>query len=119
MVEIEQKKESPRVDAEKINELKEILGEDLREIIEEFTRIVPDALGKIAVALQCGDSNQVFIEAHTLKSSSGNLGLTRFSQLCAILESQARENNMQSPEIQLQQLNEEFPAGVDALNSMM
>lgn len=119
MLEIEQKKEIPQVDTEKVNELKEILGEDFREIIGEFTRIVPDALEKIAVSLQSGDSNQVFIEAHTLKSSSGNLGLSRFSQLCAILEGQARANNMQAPEAQLLLLYEEFPAGVDALNSML
>lgn len=118
-MEIERKNEVPLVDIEKFNELKDILGDDLPEIIAEFTKIVPDALDKIAMSLQSGDTNQVFIEAHTLKSSSGNLGLSRFSQLCAILESQARIKNMQAPETQLQLLNEEFPAGLNALNSML
>lgn len=105
-----------RLDEEKFNELNEILGEDFRDIITEFSNIVPDSLETIASALKSGDSEKVFIEAHTLKSSSGNIGLSRFSHLCAILEDQARNNKMSEPEAQLQLINKEFTAGVDALN---
>ncbi len=105
-----------RLDEEKFNELNDILGDDFRDIINEFSNIVPNSLENIASALRSGDAEKVFVEAHTLKSSSGNIGLSRFSHLCAILEEQARNNEMSEPEAQLQLLNIEFTAGIDALN---
>lgn len=116
---IEQASETPRLNEEKFNELKDILGGDFREIVDEFSKIVPYSLEKIAESLKSGDTNQVFVEAHTLKSSSGNIGLSRFSALCAILETQARNNALTDPQAQLRLLNDEFPAGVEALNRML
>jgi HPt (histidine-containing phosphotransfer) domain-containing protein len=109
----------PRLDESKFNELKDILGDDVRDIIDEFSKIVPNSLETIALSLKSGDADKVFVEAHTLKSSSGNIGLSRFSRLCAILETQARNNKIVEAESQLQLLNDEFPAGVNALNSML
>lgn len=109
----------PRLDEEKFNELKEILGDDIRDIIREFAEIVPGSLEKIASSLKSGDTNQVFVETHTLKSSSGNLGLSRFSQLCAILEAQSRNNEMIDPESQLDILTTEFTASIEAFNNVL
>lgn len=80
------------------------MGDDLREIITEFANIVPHSLKTIANALQSNDHGQVFIEVHTLKSSSGNIGLSRFSHLCGILEQQARHNKMRPADAQLRQI---------------
>lgn len=117
MAGIEQANDIPRLDETKFNELKDILGDDFRDIVDEFAKIAPNSLEIISTSLKSGDTNQVFIEAHTLKSSSGNIGLSRFSHLCAILESQSRNNEMVAPEVQLQLLIDELSSGVDALNN--
>lgn len=119
MAGIDSADEFQRLDEEKFNELNEILGEDFHEIVTEFNNIVPTSLETIASALEAGDAERVFIEAHTLKSSSGNIGLSRFSHLCAILEEQARNNEMLEPEAQVQLINKEFTAGVAALNEKL
>ena len=119
MADINSADEFQRVDEDKFNELNEILGEDFGEIVTEFSKIVPDSLDTIALALKSGDTERVFIETHTLKSSSGNIGLARFSHLCAILEEQARNEKMLEPEAQLKLINKEFTAGVDALNEKL
>lgn len=104
-----------RLDDNKFNELNDILGDDFTEIVNEFSNIVPESLINIDSALKSGDTEKVFMEAHTLKSSSGNLGLSRFSHLCAILEEQARNNIMSEAETQLDLINTEFTEGVNAL----
>ena len=119
MVKIGQADDIPRLDEKKVHELKEILGEAVREIFDEFLNTAPASLDTIAASLLSGDSEKIFTEAHTLKSSSGNIGLARFCRLCTILEEQARNNQLVEAEAQLQLLNEELPAGVDALGRML
>ena len=119
MASIDQANDIPRLDEEKIHELKDILGDEVRDIIDEFLRAVPNSFETIAASVIPRDAEKIFVEAHTLKSSSGNIGLARFCRLCAILEEQARNNQIIELEAQLKLLNDELSAGVDALNSMM
>lgn len=119
MTGIDQANAIPSIDKLKFNQLNDIIGDGICEIIDVFTRTAPNSLKIIAASLQSGDTNKVFIEAHTLKSSSGNIGLSRFSRLCEILEAQARENDIQEAAAQLQLLNDEFLTCLDALNGML
>jgi HPt (histidine-containing phosphotransfer) domain-containing protein len=118
MMGIEQANDIPRLDEIKFNELKNILGNEVRDIIAEFSKTAPEALSMIAASLQSNDAERVFVQAHTLKSSSAVIGLSRFSRLCAILEAQARKNEMVKPESQLQLLHDELPIGIAELNKM-
>jgi|GEM_PF-5081691 len=119
MTGIDQAHDMPRLNREKLNEIKDIMGNEIQDIISEFSRIAPNALATIASSLQSNDTERVFVEAHTLKSSSDIIGLSRFSRLCAILEVQARNNDMVKPENQLQLLKTELPIGIDAINSLL
>jgi CheY-like chemotaxis protein len=58
----------------------------LRQLVELFDEEVPKRIKAIGRAQASGDFKWMNREAHTLKSSAGNLGAKRLSELCLRLE---------------------------------
>ena len=65
----------------------------LARIVELFKSETPKALATIEDGIDSADMPAVCHAAHTLKSSSANVGATIFSQACRELEAAAREEN--------------------------
>ncbi len=97
-------------------EIKELLisliGEDEPQIIEDLiVSYQTDSevlINQLTVAVAQNDIKEIAIAAHTLKSSSANIGALALSELCQILEKQARHNELQDVNGQLAQLNQEY-----------
>lgn len=58
----------------------------LKGLIDLFTLHTPPSLREMTEALELGNFKRVREVAHTLKSSSGNLGARQFSIICAEIE---------------------------------
>ena len=73
-----------------LNELKELLEEGLEELLDEYLDDTPKQLSQLHSAVVKNDLVAIDSIAHTLKGSSGNLGVHSVYQLCAVLEQEAK-----------------------------
>ncbi|BBP44831.1 hypothetical protein THMIRHAS_02040 [Thiosulfatimonas sediminis] len=79
------------VDQENLNMLREVIGDDLQEIIEAFLTTSPEILGQIKFSIELEDAAGVQLHSHTLKGSAANIGAQHLPALCAELEAKAKE----------------------------
>ncbi len=78
------------LDSKALNNLLDAGGEKVLErVLNRYLDYLPPEMEKLAAASEAGDSDQLVALAHSLKSSSANVGAEQFSQLCAELEQQA------------------------------
>jgi PAS domain S-box-containing protein len=88
---ISQTLESPSVlDQKIIKSLRQIAGESLSQIIADYLEDAAQLLQSIREAVAAGDAQSLKQSAHSLRSSSANLGATRLSNLCKELEMMGR-----------------------------
>ncbi|MBM3548522.1 MAG: response regulator [Alphaproteobacteria bacterium] len=82
-----------------IASLEDQLGRDMvRELVEEYRSSAGELVQRIEAARLSGDFKELGDAAHTLKSSSGSLGLKRLYQLAYEVEESARENRVEAAE---------------------
>ncbi|OUD13855.1 response regulator [Thioflexithrix psekupsensis] len=78
--------------------LVELVGEDIPELIVELTQTyqsdAEELMTQCRQAIAEKDAARIRHCAHTLKSSSGNLGLNKLAELCFSLEQCGRENQL-------------------------
>jgi two-component system sensor histidine kinase/response regulator len=81
---------NPSVDLKAIDELRNLddgQGEVLRQLVRMFVESAPGRIALIERGLATGDLKTSNHEAHSLKSSSANLGAHRMASLCQKIES--------------------------------
>ena len=87
--------ESP-IDTAVIQGLRELGGDDepglLGELIDIFLEDAPERMKDITEGLAAGDIGRVERGAHTLKSSSANIGALGLSDLCKRIVESSRTN---------------------------
>jgi HPt (histidine-containing phosphotransfer) domain-containing protein len=83
----------------------------LVRVIRLYLESTPELIERIRAALAANDHEAVRTAAHTLKSSSANLGATALAELCRRLELAARAASVgarppyaQAPELQVPEL---------------
>src|SRR4051794_10421479 len=82
-----------------IESLKELGGEDdpglVLELIGLFLQDAPQRMSDIQSSLARGDIGTLERAAHTLKSSSANIGAARLSSYCKSMEELARKHEVE------------------------
>ena len=86
---------SVSIDAEIIAELYDVMGSDFIELLETFLATSPALMEELGTGQRNGNLQMVLAAAHSLKSSSANLGAMHFSNLAKTLEFAAREGDLQ------------------------
>jgi HPt (histidine-containing phosphotransfer) domain-containing protein len=85
------------IDPATIKGLRELGGEDepglLGELIEMFLEDAPERMRDITEGIAAGDIGRVERGAHTLKSSSANIGALGLSDLCRRIVESSRTNH--------------------------
>ncbi len=84
------------VDTDNLNMLKDLIGDDLKEILHAYLDSAPDLLMKISHALSASDTELLRLHAHSLKGSSANIGAHDLSEYSARLEKMAKDGNLTS-----------------------
>ena len=97
------------VDNAKQDELREILEEEgLQELIADFFELASTDVTSLLSAVNNSETENIFRISHGLKSSSGNLGFMKMSELCRKLEVQARNDELADARSQASNISEEF-----------
>ncbi len=89
----------------------ERVGDDtefLKELVEMFNSESPQQLAEISKAISELDFKTIRETAHSIKSASGNLGLTRVYDLSFQIEKMGRDETIQGIEGLYKELDEEL-----------
>jgi CheY-like chemotaxis protein len=86
---------------------------ELARIVALFNNTAPASITKMREALAAKNAPQLAMAAHTLKGSCGSLGATTLREVCAVLERNARDGQLEgadeliaTAETELQRLSE-------------
>lgn len=108
---------TPLIDEKEFQELSAAIGDDAEGMLELIDTFLEDAealVSAIAQANQEEDIQQLQHQAHTLKGTSGNLGLTALYEVCQDIDHLAKQENLASAEL-IQQLETTYQDTVSAL----
>mgnify|MGYP003941783863 CR=1 FL=1 len=103
------------MDAGVLEELFEIMEEDALSLLRQYLGNSIELLKEIVRAVAAKDAEGLVLPAHSLKSSSANVGAMRVSALAKKLEFMGRENNMDKAAAGWKKLQEEYSLSADAL----
>jgi two-component system, sensor histidine kinase and response regulator len=112
----------PVLDLEVVDSLK-ALDEDggpslFLELIDLFVEDAAAQLRTLQSALACGDIKALERAAHTLKSSSANIGASRMSGLCFELEKLGRAGSLNGAQTLIASTGEAYAEVREVLSSM-
>ena len=79
-------------------------------MVELYLRGTPPLIEQMRQAIDANDEGALRVAAHTLKSSSANVGAMKLHGLCKELESQARQGQVADPAGQVAAIEQEFVA---------
>jgi len=100
-----------------------LVGEDEPQIIEDLVLSYQQdsevLITQLTEAIIQQNAKEITIAAHTLKSSSANLGALKLSELCQILEKQARHNELSNISTLLTELKSEYQLVSTALQHIL
>lgn len=87
----------PVLNAGVLDELREVLGSEVDKIIAVYLEDAPRLIAQLERAAVSGDPIALRVAAHTLKSSSANVGATTLSDAARDLEHGARDGTLTQP----------------------
>ena len=96
------------LDASVLGELREVLGAEVDRIIKVYLEDAPRQIAQLEHAAANEDPIGLRVAAHTLKSSSANVGATTLSEMARELEHGARDGTIAQPAAQVARLVTEF-----------
>jgi len=107
------------VDCAALDAIRSLGGETTPDLLEQIIRLYLEAAPGLMCAIKDGlaaaNNDQVRIAAHTLKSSSANLGASRLADLCKKLELAARANTIRTDAPALYEVQTEYERVCSAL----
>ncbi|MGO3127293.1 MAG: ATP-binding protein [Luteimonas sp.] len=98
----------PVIDHEVLDDLRTILGDEVDRLIDVFLDDTPRLLSALENAVDGPDYNGLRDAAHSLKSSSANLGAMSLSAAARRIEAGARERNLERPAVAVALASNEF-----------
>ncbi|MGV8074245.1 MAG: Hpt domain-containing protein, partial [Syntrophobacteraceae bacterium] len=87
----------------------------LHKIIDMYFQSSPDLLQKIREAVRSSDAPSLHRAAHTLKSSSANLGAFKLAELCKEMETMGKTNVLLEAGTMLSTIEKEYEGVRQAL----
>ena len=84
------------VDTSNLDMLKDIIGDELKDLLHIYMETTSDILLKLQEAITTQSVSTVELQAHTLKGSAANIGANQLSMISAELEQKAKHNDMDS-----------------------
>jgi HPt (histidine-containing phosphotransfer) domain-containing protein len=107
------------IDATVIQELYEVMDTEFAALLQDYLSDAPRLLTEIALAIKAGDAATLVRPAHSLKSSSGNVGALRVAEIAKTLESQARQGQIATAVALFGQMQREYMQAVVELKVMV
>jgi len=111
----------PVIDMAALDAIRSLGGTETPDLLEQIIRLYLDSAPQLMASIRDGlaavDNDKVRMAAHTLKSSSANLGAGRLAEVCKKLELAARANAIASDAPQLSEIEAEYHRVCGALRS--
>ena len=107
------------IDFVTLDSLKELLGDAFGELISTYLEDSAKRVEKLKVAIPEKEFNTVTHEAHGLKGSSRNLGITKLGNVCEKLEHDAKDNIADNFEQYFTAVEQEFAAVSEVLREYL
>lgn len=101
--------------------LREVIGgsaEDLAEFIDDFNDLAREQIGVMQQAAQSRDWNALKIASHSLKSSSKDFGADELAELCAALERESSQGDVDDAVAKVEQIASEAKRALAALKEL-
>lgn len=89
----------------------------LSDLIDEYFAELASTLPRMEAAIEQRDSNSLYVLAHTLKSSSANMGAASIAAIAKQIEAAARVGEWDFATSQFEELKTEYPRVVRALET--
>ena len=89
-------------------ELREIMGDDYLRLLQTYLESAPRLIADAHSAIANGDQKALLLSAHSLKSSSANVGANRLSQLAHDTERLARDGDLEEAQHSLEAVDAAF-----------
>ena len=102
-----------------LDELRSILGNEVDRLIEVFLDDSPRLISALETAAAGQDLDMLRNAAHTLKSSSANLGAMALSNAAKKVELGARTQTLERPAVAVALIANEFARARQALRASM
>ena len=99
---------TPPLDTGTLDELHDLLGNELNQLIAVYLEDAPKLMARLQAASVGPDWDELRNAAHTLKSSSANLGATTLSAVALSIEQGARERSLNKPAVAVAILSQEL-----------
>ncbi len=96
------------LDRQVLNDLIDIMGDEYVDLIEVYLEDTPNCIGQLAEAADADDIDGLIAPAHSLKSTSANLGAIGLSELAKAVEHGAREGTIGDVAQKLKAIQSEF-----------
>ncbi|WP_312647108.1 response regulator, partial [Stenotrophomonas sp.] len=109
----------PVLDRAVLDELHAVIGEAAIQIISVFLEDAPALVQHLQQAAQAGDEARLQAVAHSLKSSSANVGALSLSTVARRIEHEARGGSLQRPAVAVALLVAEFARARVALTGYL
>jgi CheY-like chemotaxis protein/HPt (histidine-containing phosphotransfer) domain-containing protein len=107
------------LDAGVVEDLKAMMGSEYQSLIRVYLEDSPKLISQILTALSNRDCAALVTPAHTLKSSSANLGALTLSSLAMAMEKCARNGDIVGPGKEAKRLIAEFEKAQAALTALL
>jgi signal transduction histidine kinase/CheY-like chemotaxis protein len=87
----------------------------VQQVIQTYINTSMDLMTRLGEAIDCSDSECIRSAAHSLKSSSANVGANALAELCASMETSTRRSDRATAVTLQRQIREEYPRVIKSL----
>ncbi|MBE5316659.1 MAG: response regulator [Xanthomonadales bacterium] len=109
----------PALNTEVVEDLREVMGVEFLSLIRVFLEDTPRTLERLQAAADSGDTASLVAAAHSLKSTSANLGALDMSELARQIEHGGRAATLAQPQLLVARLVAEFLRVESALRALL
>lgn len=109
----------PAINEGIVNELIDVMGGEFTSLVKVYLEDTPKNLGILLAAAERGDVQAMIAPAHSLKSTSANLGAMALSDLAKLIEHGARSGTLRDALGMARQAGVEFRRASDELQKLL
>jgi CheY-like chemotaxis protein/nitrogen-specific signal transduction histidine kinase/HPt (histidine-containing phosphotransfer) domain-containing protein len=109
----------PVLDTEVVDDLRDVMGAEFLALIRAFLEDTPRTLQRLQAAAAANDVPTLIASAHSLKSTSANLGALQMSDLAREIEHGGRAGTLSQPRVPVARLVAEFVRVEGALRALL
>ncbi len=109
----------PALDTDVVEDLREVMGAEFLSLIRVFLEDTPRTLERLQAAADSSDTPTLVAAAHSLKSTSANLGALDMSELARQIEHGGRAGTLNQPQVLVARLVAEFLRVESALRALL